>query len=437
MTGETQMHKGWCPGARRPMRAKDGLLVRLKISCGVLCAGAMRAIAQAGRNYGNGRFDLTSRGNLQIRGVHEDQLPYLIESLEDLGLIDKDAAAEGVRNILVSPLSGVDGCDHAHAAAKALEAALAQNIDLYALPSKFGFLIDDGSALSLRGVPADVRFDWEAGEQAFLVAIGGTCKDAIALGRCEARRIPQIAISIARSFLNLASQLPEPPRRMRGLIESCGADAIAAASALRVHRQQRQSRIEASSPIGLLHLHAKYFFGAGAPFGCLDTDMLLAVANGAEMFGADEIRLTPWRALSLLDVQLEKAQIMRDHFAAHGFIVDSEDPRLAVAACGGATTCERGATDTRSDALALMLSARRLWKTGVALQVFGCGKGCGRQAGTPLTLIGRGGFYDLAMDESLAGQGVTNANQLTFAAAREKLDALAQNTGQPSKPDTP
>src|SRR5262249_53237981 len=167
---------------------------------------------------------------------------------EDLGLIDKDAAAEGVRNILVSPLSGVDGCDHAHAAAKALEGALAQNIDLYALPSKFGFLIDDGSALSLSGVPADVRFDWEAGEQPFLIPLGRTCKCAIAFGGGGRRPIPAIATSPARFFLNLACQLPGPPRRMRGLIESCGADAIAAASALRVHRQQRQSRIEASSP---------------------------------------------------------------------------------------------------------------------------------------------------------------------------------------------
>ena len=32
MTSETVLPKGWCPSARRPMQAKDGLLVRLRIS---------------------------------------------------------------------------------------------------------------------------------------------------------------------------------------------------------------------------------------------------------------------------------------------------------------------------------------------------------------------------------------------------------------------
>ncbi len=435
MTGETQMHKGWCPSARRPMRVKDGLLIRLKISCGILSAAAMRGIARASRNYGNGQIDLTARANLQIRGVREDQLPRLIEALEVFGLIDANVAAERVRNILVSPLSGLDGRGDAQTAAKALETSLAQNIDLYALPAKFGFLIDDGSALSLSGVSADVRFDWEGSAESFSIAIGGSSNDAIALGRCEAKNIPQIAISIARSFVNLASEIPEPPRNMWGLIETCGADAIAAAFGLGVHRARRLSAIEAPSPIGLLVHHEKYCFGAGAPFGCLDADMLFAAASGAEMFGTGEIRLTPWRALIVPHVRAELAHVMRDHFAANGLIVDCEDPRLAVAACCGSTTCASGTRDTRSDALALMHSARQLWKAGVALQILGCGKSCGRQAGTPLTLTANAGHYDLAVDKAFSGHGITEAGQLTLAAARDKLETLAQDTGRQTRAD--
>jgi precorrin-3B synthase len=437
MTSATQMHKGWCPGARRPMRARDGLLVRLKISCSILSATAMRGIAKVGRIYGNGHFDLTGRANLQIRGVRENQLLSLVEALEVFDLIDANAAAEVIRNILVSPLSGLAGRGHALAAAKALEVALAENIDLYALSAKFGFLIDDGSTLSLSGIPADVRFDWKGGREGFLIAIGGTTKDAIALGRCEAKYIPQIAISIARAFLNLALQMPEPPRRMCGLIETRGADAIAAASGLRVDREQRHSTIEASSPIGLLNHHEKYCFGAGAPFGSLDADMLLAAANGAEMFGTGEIRLTPWRTVIVPHVREKQVQDMRNYFAAHGFIVDREDARMAVAACGGSSHCERSTTDTRSDALALMHSARRLRKTGVSLQVFGCGKCCGRRPGTPLTLTAQAGLYDLAVDETSLRQSITNANRLTLAAAREKLETLAHDAGRQSKPSSP
>ena len=148
MIHETELRKGWCPGARRPMQARDGLLMRLRICGGVVSALTLRGLAQAGRAHGNGLFDLSARANLQIRGVCSESLPFLIKTLDGLGLIDNNAAAEAVRNVLVSPLAGLDGRIDAPRAAKALEVALAANKDLHGLPGKFGFLIDDGSALA-------------------------------------------------------------------------------------------------------------------------------------------------------------------------------------------------------------------------------------------------------------------------------------------------
>src|SRR5205807_5215808 len=97
MSSDTALRKGWCPGARRPMQAKDGLLVRLRISGGVVPAATMRGIAQAGRAHGNGLFDLSARANLQMRGVRGESMPLLIETLDGLGLIDENAEAEAVR----------------------------------------------------------------------------------------------------------------------------------------------------------------------------------------------------------------------------------------------------------------------------------------------------------------------------------------------------
>ena len=69
----TQLRKGWCPGAWRPMPAKDGLLVRLRISGGIVGVSTLHVLAQAGREHGNGIFELSNRGNLQIRGVRREQ----------------------------------------------------------------------------------------------------------------------------------------------------------------------------------------------------------------------------------------------------------------------------------------------------------------------------------------------------------------------------
>jgi precorrin-3B synthase len=430
MTRETVLRKGWCPGARRPMQAKDGLLVRLRIIGGGVSAATLRGLAQAGRAHGNGFFDLSARANLQIRGVRGESLPLLIETLDGLGLIDENAAAEPVRNILVSPLAGLDGRDDVSSAAKALEAAVVANKDLHALPGKFGFLIDDGSALSLGPVPADVRFDWTGGKQPFAIGIGGHASEAIFLGLCGGDDIPDIASRLARAFLRLSSQMAEPPRRMRDLIESCGAGAIAGLAGLRPGPPRKSGAIEDPCPVGLLRFNERCCFGVGAAFGRLDANMLDAAARAAEVFGSGEIRLTPWRALILPFVHEEEADAMRAYFTAHRFIVDHEDARLAIAACGGVSTCERGTTDTRSDALALMFFARTFHKTGVALHVSGCAKGCARQAATPFTLIAHAGRYDLVVDGSAIDAGTNDAKRLDLAAVREKLESMARNAGR-------
>lgn len=433
MTGGNSLRKGWCPGARRPMQAKDGLLVRLRISGGVVSVATLRGLAQAGRAHGNGLFDLSARANLQLRGVRGESLPLLIETLDGLGLIDENAADEAVRNILVSPLAGLGGRIDARSAAKALEAALAANKVFHALPGKFGFLIDDASGLSLGSVSADVRFDWTGGMEPFTIGIGGHANEAIFLGRCGGDDIPGIALRLAQAFLRLGSQMAEPPRRMRGLIERLGPAAIAAFTGLRLGPPRKSGTIEEPCPVGLLRFNERCCFGIGAAFGRLDANMLAAAAHAAEIFGTGEIRLTPWRALILPYVQEEQAGAMRAYFRAHGFIVDSEDPRLAIAACSGASTCERGTTDTRADALALMPVARQLCNTGVAMHVSGCAKGCARQAAAPFTLIAHAGLYDLVLDATARDASIRGETRLTLAAARDKLETMARNARRGSE----
>jgi precorrin-3B synthase len=183
----------------------------------------------------------------------------------------------------------------------------------------------------------------------------------------------------------------------------------------------------------LLRFNERYCFGVGAAFGRLDANMLDAAARAAEIFGTGEIRLTPWRALILPSVHPKEAGAMRAYFTAHRFIVDSVDARLAIAACGGASTCERGTTDTRSDALALMFFARRFRKTGVALHLSGCAKRCARQAATPFTLIAHAGRYDLIVDRTARDAVTNDAKRLDLAAARETLETMARNAGRRSE----
>lgn len=418
------LRKGWCPGALRPMPAKDGLLVRLRITAGRLCAATLHALAAAGRDHGNGLFDLTSRGNLQMRGVSEARLGRLHETLRSLGLLDETAAGEAVRNVLVSPLSGLDGPDIAEVAA-ALERALVADQSLHALPGKFSILIDDDSALSLAEVPADIRFVKVAPET-YGVGLGGCDMDAAFVGACTAQEIVPVALRLARAFLRFTTSLPTDSRRMRDLLRLVEPETVAAArlspSSLSI---PRVTEPEEPSPIGLVPLgNGAPCFGMGAAFGRLDASMLDKAAVAAETFGRGEIRLTPWRALLLPGVASAQEKPLIASCSESGFVTDRSDPRLVLAACAGISGCESATTDTHADALSLAGLARRLAPTGVALHVSGCAKGCARPRRTPLVLIGRESRYDVVLNGTAGSTPV--ARGLTMIEASAMLDMIAR-----------
>ena len=417
--------KGWCPGALRPMLSGDGYLVRLRIRGGVASAAAARAIASCAQEFGNGLIDLSARANLQLRGVQEASLPHLIEALRAHRLIDESAEAESVRNVMASPLAGVggDAAFDVSAHVRALEQRLVSDAALHALPSKFGFIIDDDGPLSLSTVNADIRFLAlrEAGAQRFEVRLAG-CEAAAVIDACA---LADVAAGLARAFVAQARTCDPPPRRMAGLVAAKGAAAIWRAAGLAP--LAREAKVgPPAQPLGHHTCGASGWLGLGFAFGRLGACDLTWLADMAERHGAGELRLTPWRAVLLPGVDAQAAQEILAQADAR-IITDPSDARLAVIACPGAPACASAEAPTQEDALALAPLARALAPAGVALHVSGCAKGCARPAPTPVTLTARAGLYDLIA----AGRASDAAalSGLDLDACRAALRAMASSEG--------
>ncbi len=262
-----------------------------------------------------------------------------------------------------------------------------------------------------------------SGARPSLFPSAATAREATQLGDCASGAVVATALALARAFLAVGVGSPEPPRRMAALIASRGAAPIAAAAGLSVTPPELRSTSKVPSPIGFMSIGGAAFFGAGVPFGRLTAAMLDSAAETAEIFGDGEIRLTPWRALILPRVDAASEAMLQRHFAAAGFIVAPDDARLAVAACGGLSACEKATTQTRADALALAPIARRLQRAGIALHVSGCAKGCANPRPTPFTLVGSEGRYDLVVDGTAFDQSI--AQNLDAAGAAQLLAAMA------------
>ena len=136
-----------CPGALRPWPAEDGLLVRLRLLGGRVASATLLALVDAAEQYGDGRVHVTSRANLQVRGfpgVDGQLAPEALAAVAATGLLPSHTH-ELVRNVMVSPLSGLAGgrADLRRVAAE-LDSRLCASRRLGELPGKFLFVLDDG-----------------------------------------------------------------------------------------------------------------------------------------------------------------------------------------------------------------------------------------------------------------------------------------------------
>lgn len=392
--------RGWCPGALRPMQSGDGLIVRLRPRAGAFNLGDMLAIARMAKRHGNGLIDLTRRANLQMRGVRADALPALWSELRAAGLLDDNAEAEAVRNVMASPLSGVDPEETAdtRGIAREIEHCLADDENLWRLPAKFCFIVDGGGAMTLDAERADIRLKATRIGDEIAVAIG---LDGMGwIGATNVQAAATLAVRATRAFLAVA---PDTRARMRDLTDGAREQVR---STLATHLERFDVPPGSAVPQRCLGRvgsgSATIAVGFAAPFGRIEADVLGALAAAAQKLGAGEMRLSPWRALY---VPLANERAVADLLSvatASGLIIDASDPLLAVDACPGAAGCRSTALDTRASARQL---APALAKLGCrSAHVSGCAKGCARTKPADLVLVGSGNCYGILRHDTAQGQ---------------------------------
>ena len=360
--------KGWCPGALRPMQSGDGLVVRVRPFGGRLDPAQTAGLAHLAERHGNGLIDVTSRANLQIRGVSETSHRLLLDGLAQLKLLDPDADTESRRNILVTPFWR-DG-DETQALAAELEEALADSA--LELPTKFGFAVDDGKSRVLAGNSADVRIERDASGGLMVRADGATLGRSVARGEAVTA-----ALAVARWFVTSGV------RDGRGRMATHVAAGATLPQALR--GEAEPAPIMAAVRPGL--------YPQGAMVGIAFGQMPHATLNQLSGLG-HALRMTPWRMV------LSEGKLTMP--SAPGLITDACDPALRVIACSGAPRCREAHADTRGLAATLAPNIG-----GAArLHVSGCAKGCAHSGAVAITLVATAAGFDLVRDGSTRDEPV-------------------------------
>ena len=146
-----------CPGVLRLAQAADGYLARVRLPGGLVAGEQLRALADLATELGDGRVELTSRGNVQLRALPADAADPLTAALTRAGLLPS-LDHDRVRNVLASPLAGLDDLGSGRDLTEmvgALDAGLCARPRLAELSGRFLFAIDDGRG-DVAGLGADV-----------------------------------------------------------------------------------------------------------------------------------------------------------------------------------------------------------------------------------------------------------------------------------------
>nr|WP_256834205.1 precorrin-3B synthase [Pseudomonas oleovorans] len=388
----TSVRPSACPGLLRIVPALDGGICRIKLPGGVLLGTQARAIAEAARQHASGVLELTNRSNLQIRGVLPGQEAPLIDALLGAGLGPRVAAADDVRNLMLSPAAGLDPqarLDVRPLAGQLLD-LLQDTPALHALSPKFALQLDGGEALAMRAHPHDLWLVAE-NEQHLLLGLAG-CPFEAPVARVETTQVVRLVRQLLLLFLELAT--PEQSR-MRQLLQQIPVDELLQRLQTRLDFPLQPVPVNWQPSATLMRPPAGIYpqaqrslcmVAAGAQLGRLHAEQLLALADLSERHGDGELRLTPWQGVLLGNVQEAASGELLAALGELGLLTHIDEPLLGLVACTGSAACARGLADSKHHALHL---AELLHESGARPQVHlsACPRSCASARVQPYTLL--------------------------------------------------
>ncbi|PVD02095.1 cobalamin biosynthesis protein CobG [Streptomyces sp. CS147] len=360
-----------CPGTLRLHRADDGALARVRVPGGVLSADRADALLAAAGRFGDGELHLTSRGNVQLRGLDAECGGGLAELLTAAGLLPS-AAHERARNIVASPLAGLDGSPPVSGWLSELDGLVCGSAAAASLSGRFLFALDDGRG-DVDALGADVT----------LIAAGDSCLLRIGASdevfRVPSGEGPRAALLAAEAFLRAARD--SGAWRVKDLPDGVRADlvrTVGAGAGPAVHRPRPRT---ATPPAPGAHASTDAI-SVDVPLGRLTPAQWRLLTETARRYGS-ELRLTPWRGIVVPGpfAHDEAVEALRALDAA-GLITAPDSPWTGVGACIGHPGCAKSLSDVRAEAGAAVGPVGRLpvyWS--------GCERRCGHPHGEWIDVV--------------------------------------------------
>ncbi|HEY2416166.1 MAG TPA: NirA family protein [Pirellulaceae bacterium] len=395
--------------------AQDAFMCRLRFHGGLTNAHQFRGLAEIAEQYAGGYADVTTRANIQLREIKAENATHVVSSLLDLGIINRGAGADNIRNVTGSPTAGIDAEEiyDTRPLTKAMHHYILQHPEMVGLPRKFNIAFDGGGKISALADTNDIGFfavrvksgcDVPPGVY-FRMELGGITGHKDFARDCGVLLKPEdcvpVAAAVVKVFIEHGDRTDRKKARLKYVLDRFGLEKYLEATQKHLAFPLRRFPLENCeprtkvAPQGHIGFHpqrqdGKFYVGVVLPVGRLRSDQLRALADIADRYGSGTIRLTVWQNLLISDIDEADIPAVKRAIEAAGLSWSATNIRSGLVACTGNGGCKFAAANTKGHALRLAeyLEKRLELDQPVNIHLTGCPHSCAQHYIGDIGLLG-------------------------------------------------
>ncbi|MEH2324017.1 MAG: ferredoxin--nitrite reductase [Nostoc sp.] len=404
-------------------------MMRLRMPNGILSSSQMRVLAQVVQRYGDdGCADITTRQNIQLRGIRIEDLPDIFNRFHEVGLTTIQSGMDNVRNITGDAVAGLDADElyDTRELVQQIQDMLTNkgegNPEFSNLPRKFNIAIAGGRDNSVHAEINDLAFVpafKEAGEQGsrgageqnfpskifgFNVLVGGffsakRCEAAIPL---NAWVLPEDVVAVCRAVLEVfrdhGPRANRQKSRLMWLIDEWGVEKFRAEVESRLGKSLLPAAAkdeidwEKRDHIGVYKQKQPglNYVGLNIPVGRLYAEDMFEIARMAEVYGSGEIRFTVEQNIVIPNISDSRLATFLTEPLLERFSIDPGLLTRSLVSCTGAQFCNFALIETKNRALAMIkaLEEDLTFTNPVRIHWTGCPNSCGQPQVADIGLMG-------------------------------------------------
>eukprot|EP00543_Licmophora_paradoxa_P009519 CAMPEP_0202477274 /NCGR_PEP_ID=MMETSP1360-20130828/93859_1 /ASSEMBLY_ACC=CAM_ASM_000848 /TAXON_ID=515479 /ORGANISM="Licmophora paradoxa, Strain CCMP2313" /LENGTH=593 /DNA_ID=CAMNT_0049104517 /DNA_START=45 /DNA_END=1826 /DNA_ORIENTATION=+ len=414
----------------RNKRTPGQFMMRMKVPNGIVNSDQMRFFSKCVEPYGDemGVIDITTRQNIQLRGVKIEDAADIIDGLHARNLTSIQSALDSVRNMVGSPLAGIDDQElvDTREICNALNDLVSfdpvtetrGNPQWANLPRKFNIAVsgsrDDYAHTHINDIGLQPCPHAETGEMGFNVVLGGYMSikrvahsvESNMWVKADRNSVVTLAEAILRIFRDESERKDRQKARLMWLVEKYGVEEFREAVVKEVESYDRGVKIEAHQPAPtdtferreLLGVHkqpqeGKVRVGVLVPTGRLSKKECNEIADLADKYSEGEVRFTVEQNVILPNVDEDKVDELLAEPCVNG------DSRLKINAgfiegnvvsCTGAQFCGLALIETKLNAENIGKKLEELVSVDRPIRIHwtGCPNSCGQVQVADIGLMG-------------------------------------------------